>query len=222
MVGGLLLSLFIMIPNTRGENNLITFHSIKSSENSGGTSENEYLTAYCISGIRNSLYFAFDFSEFPTDITPQFSVFRVKTVVAMDPCNVDAFYFPSAEWVNTNTTRDSESDVKTLGVSNYVVYGEEWYDYTSDSLTWAVTKACLERGTFTVVLKAKANVYGDSIATFYPDAKLDVVFSPITSNAKPSPSIPEFPSFVVLSSFAIATLVGAFFLKRSKPSKGKT
>jgi hypothetical protein len=213
----IIVSLFLcscfLFPISTAENSL-TFNSIKSyaSDVSGSTN----LLAYSISGVRNTLYFAFDFSDFPSDATPQFAAFYVESLVIVDACNVEAFYFSSADWVNTNSTVSGMVLIPT-GVSNFISQGNELYAFTSRSFIQAVTQACIEKGEFTVCLKAMANVYGDSDVLFYSNATLDVTYSPTTSSISPTPVTPEFPSIAVISVLAIGVLVTAITYKK----KGK-
>jgi hypothetical protein len=217
VLGGLILFTLIILPIANAEENKLTFNSIKSSENSGKPSANEHLVAYSISGIRNTLYYAFDFSNYPSDKTPELAIFYIKTYAVLDPCNVEAFYFSSADWVYTNSTSNSTVLTPT-GAINYISDGDELYAYTSNSFIQAVKQACLEKGEFTVCLKAKSNIYGDSTVIFNPDATLDVIYSPITSNipASPTPSIPEFQSLSLILILAVSSLVTTMAYKRSR------
>jgi hypothetical protein len=182
IIGSLFLFSCFIFPILTAENSL-TFNSIKSYASDVSSSTN--LLAYSISGVRNTLYFAFDFSNFPSDGTPQFAAFYVKSAVIVDACNVEAFYFSSADWVQTNSTT---SDILIpTGASNFISQGDELYAYTSSSFIQAVTQACLEKGEFTVCLKAKSNVYGDSDVLFYPNATLDVTYSTTTSSISSTP-----------------------------------
>ena len=192
IVGSLFLCSFFILPIATAEDNII-FNSIKSY--AAGVTGYNYLTAYSISGIRNTLYYAFDFSDFPSGFTPNFAVFYIKSGVIVDACNVEALYFDSADWVQTNSV-SNDTVLLPTGVSNYVSQGEELYAYTSKSFIEAVTQACLEKSEFTVCLKAKANVYGDSTVLFYPDATLDVTYSTTTSSISPTPNPTTDPTSI--------------------------
>jgi hypothetical protein len=177
---GLVVFSFILLPFAVADDN-ITFNSIKS--HAGGVTGSDYLTAYSISGIRNTLYFAFDFSNFPSGATPNFAAFYAKSYVILDACNVEAFYFSSADWSNLNDTV-----LTPTGVYNFVSQGDELYAFTSKSFIDAVTQACLEGDQFTVCLKARANVYGDSTVVFYPDATLEVTYTTTSLTSSPTPT----------------------------------
>jgi len=183
IIGSLFLFSCFIFPVTTAENSL-TFNSTKSyaSDVTGSTN----LLAYSISGVRNTLYFAFDFSDFPSDATPQFAAFYVKSAIIVDACNVEAFYFSSADWVPTNSI-SNDTVLLPTGASNFISEGDELYAYISSSFIQAVTQACLEKGEFTVCLKAKSNVYGDSDVLFYPNATLDVTYSTTTSSISSTP-----------------------------------
>jgi hypothetical protein len=214
-------SLFVMMPTAIADGESILFYSIKSLDNPASSGSSN-LPIYSISGIRNTVYFAFNFSEFPMDASPQLAMFSIKTVAILDACNVDAFYFSSADWVNTNSAPNDSIVPIPIGASNFVLEGQEWYSYTSNSFIQAVKEACLNRSMFTVSLKARSNAYGDSTIVVYPNATLQVIYSLVspTQQLTPSPSIQEFPPALVLSLLAVSTLVGTMlFGKKIKNGK---
>ncbi len=219
LIMGLFVSLFTPLSQANNLDNTIVFQSISSLESKSRNPEANYLTVYSISGIRNMLYFAFNFSEFPANADPTFAVFKVETKVIFDACYIDAFYSPSAEWVATNLTEGSEPSITPFGGSNYVSYAEEWYSYTGSSFIQAVEKACKEKGMFTVCLRAQANAFGDSTVSVYPTARLEVIYDPITSNVVPTPSIPEFSSFTVVVVLAIILLSGVAVVYKRRTTK---
>jgi hypothetical protein len=206
----LIVFLSTLLPSVNAENS-ITFNTIKSyDQNKSSSSEN--LVAYSISGIRNTVYFAFDFSNFPSDLEPVFGVFYINSFAAIDPCTVEAFYFDSADWIQTNEVSNT-TVLKSTGATNFVSQGNELYAFTSEAFIDAVKAACLEKGQFTVCLKAKQNLYSDSTVVFKPDATLMVVYSIDEPNSSPTPTVPEF-SLITIPLLSIGGLVTAITYKR--------
>jgi hypothetical protein len=210
----LVLCSFIILPLSTADGTM-TFNTIKSYVQ-GATGSDTYLTAYAISGIRNKLFFAFDFSNFPANVQPDFGVFYIRSYAILDACYVEAFYFNSADWVQTNEV-SNDTVLLSTGASNFVAEGDELYAFTSKDFVDAVKQACVNRGELTVVLRAKSNLYGDSTVVFNSDATLDVAYSTVSSNSPtPTPSVPEFSSIAVIPLLAIGVLITVIAYKSRK------
>lgn len=168
--------------------------------------------------LRFAVYFAFNFSEFPDDAIVQYAVFDVKARVVFDACYVDTYYFPAADWIQANLTKETAPYVGSIIDSHFILDAEEWQSYTSTSFVEAVAKACGEKGLFTVCLKAQSNAYEDSTIGFYTAAEIDSTYKPLAPEPTPSPSIPEFPSNAFIMFFAISVLITliAVFIKNQK------
>ena len=207
LISGLFLSSFVPLLMASDEDKTITFHSIKTSNTVGSNDNSNFSTVISLYGVKNALYFAFDFSDFPDDPEPKFAVFEAKTVITLNPCNIEAFYCTSADWIYTNLTRSNAPDVTSTDASNFVSNADKWYGFTSTAFVQAVKSACMEKGVFTVCLKVQSSTNSDAQATFYHDAKMDVIYTLSSLNVTPSPSIPEFPSLGIFAGLAIASII---------------
>jgi hypothetical protein len=207
---------FFILPLSTADGTM-TFNTIKTYVQGQVSGSDTHLTAYAISGIRNKIFFAFDFSSFPANFQPDFGVFYIRSYVILDACYVEAFYFNSVDWVQTNEVSNNTVFLST-GASNFISEGDELYAFTSKDFVDAVKQACLNRGELTVVLRAKSNPYGDATVLFNSDATLDVAYSTVTNsnNPTPMPSVPEFSSIAVISLIAMGVLITVIAYKSRK------
>ena len=138
------------------------------------------LTVHYWEGAKWISFFAFNLSEIPAGSSVDNVVLKIKTKLAIDSAWVSAYSSSNAEWVETGMSWDSKPDMGETVDAALVSTHEEWYIWESSSFTEAVSDAFAETGRLTVMLKSGFLIDQKGYITFYPDAKLEITYTPET------------------------------------------
>lgn len=152
------------------------------------------LTVRYEDGFKWISFLAFNLSEIPSGASIDSAMLKVKTEFVLKQVWVSAYCSSNADWVETGMSWDTRPDVDEYVDAVWVSTHEEWYTWESWSLTDAVSDAFQETGKLTVMFRSGFLVDQAGAVTFYPNAKLQIAYTPET---KPSELI-EKPLWAIV------------------------
>jgi hypothetical protein len=170
----------------------------------------DYLTVSYEEGLKWVTYFAFNLSEIPSGASVDSAVLKIKTELVSGSAWVSAYSSSNAEWSITGISWDTKPNVDKYFDAVWVSANEEWYTWESSSFTDAVSDAFRVTGKLTVMLKSGLLIDQTGFIIFYPDAKLEVTYTP----PKIDPIISAIATVLGIISLAGVLYLGYYLWKK--------
>jgi len=134
-------------------------------------------------GVKEISYLAFNLSEIPPGAVIDSVVFKVKSEVFTSAAWISAYCTYDTEWVKTGMSWESRPNLEKYVGAARVSLLNEWYFLNSSFFKEAISEALTETSQLTIGLEYglfHQDVY-EGIVIFYPNAELEITYTPDTS-----------------------------------------